>query len=113
MITQVIRIGFFQLFDMILKLANEEQKRGENQKKSKFSDTQQVKAAKRSLLFFWGQSKFQVYIGIFHFWINSLRKAHPQDVVVTPPRFYGTKKENLFQIMPPPNSCPSANHPPS
>jgi hypothetical protein len=46
MITQLIRIGFFQPLDMILELANEEQKRGENQKKSTFSDTQQEKAAK-------------------------------------------------------------------
>jgi hypothetical protein len=45
-ITQVIRIGPFQPLDMILELANEEQKRGENQKKSTFSDTQKVKAAR-------------------------------------------------------------------
>jgi len=31
---------------MILELADEEQKRGENQKKIKMSDTQQVKAAR-------------------------------------------------------------------
>jgi hypothetical protein len=52
MISQVIRIGFFQPLDMILKLANEEQKRGENQKKSTFSETQQVMTANCSLLFF-------------------------------------------------------------
>jgi len=46
MITQVIRIVFFQPLNKILKLANEEQKRGENQKKSTFSETQQKKAAK-------------------------------------------------------------------
>jgi hypothetical protein len=36
MITQVIRIGPFQPPDMIFKLANEEQKRGENQKRAPF-----------------------------------------------------------------------------
>ena len=46
MISQVIRIGPFQPLDMILELANEEQKRGENQKKRTFSETQQEKAAK-------------------------------------------------------------------
>jgi len=29
------------------------------------------------------------HIGNPHFWINSLRKAHQQYVVVTPFRFYG------------------------
>jgi hypothetical protein len=62
MITQAIRIGFFQPLDMILELPNEDQKRGKNQKKIKISDTQQVMTAKCSLLFFWGQSKFKVYI---------------------------------------------------
>jgi hypothetical protein len=46
MISQLIRTGLFQPSDMILKLANEEQKRGENQKNSTFSDTQQEKAAR-------------------------------------------------------------------
>jgi hypothetical protein len=46
MISQVIRIGPFQPLDTILKLANEEQKRGENQKKRTFSETQQEKAAR-------------------------------------------------------------------
>jgi len=46
MISQVITIGPFQPLDMILKLANEEQKRGENKKKSTFSDIQQEKAAR-------------------------------------------------------------------
>ena len=36
MISQVIRIGFFQPFDMILKFGDEDQKRGKNQKKSNF-----------------------------------------------------------------------------
>ena len=36
MISQVIRIGLFQPLDMILNLADEEQKRGKNQKKSNF-----------------------------------------------------------------------------
>jgi hypothetical protein len=36
---------------MILKLVNEEYERGENQKKSKFSDTQQVKAEDVSICF--------------------------------------------------------------
>ncbi len=62
MISQVIRIGPFQPLDMILKLANEDQKGGKNQEKSKFSDTHQVMTARRSLLFFLGQSKFKVYI---------------------------------------------------
>jgi hypothetical protein len=42
----LIRIGPFQPPDMILELPNEDQKRGENQKKSTFSDTQQEKAAR-------------------------------------------------------------------
>ena len=63
MISQVIRIGPFQPPDMILELPNEDQKRGENQKKNNFSDTHQVMTAKCSLLFLWGNSKFQVYIG--------------------------------------------------
>jgi hypothetical protein len=45
-LSQVIRIGPFQRLDMILKLANEEQKRGENKKRGTFSDTQQEKAAR-------------------------------------------------------------------
>jgi hypothetical protein len=36
MISQVISIGLFWSLDMILELANEEQKRGENQKKAPF-----------------------------------------------------------------------------
>jgi hypothetical protein len=52
MITQVIRNGPFQPPDMILELADEEQKRGENQEKRTFSETQQEKAVKRSLNFF-------------------------------------------------------------
>jgi hypothetical protein len=36
MISQVIGIGSFQPLDTILKLANEEQKRGENQKRAPF-----------------------------------------------------------------------------
>ncbi len=36
MISQVISSGSFQPLDMILKLANEEQKRGDNQEKSKY-----------------------------------------------------------------------------
>jgi hypothetical protein len=46
MITEVIKIGLFRPLDMILKLADEEEKRGENQKKSTFSDTPQEKAAR-------------------------------------------------------------------
>jgi hypothetical protein len=42
MISQVIRIGLFQPLDMILELPSEAQKRGENQEKSTFSETQQV-----------------------------------------------------------------------
>jgi hypothetical protein len=52
MISQVIRIGFFQPFDMILKLPDEDQKGGENKKNSTFSETQQVATTRRSLLFF-------------------------------------------------------------
>jgi hypothetical protein len=52
MLSQVIRIGLFWSLDMILKLADEEQKRGENQEKRTFSETQQEKAVKRSLNFF-------------------------------------------------------------
>jgi len=63
MISQVRRIGLFQPLDMILKLAYEDQKRGENQKKRTFSETQQVMTAKCSLLFFWVNSKFQYNIG--------------------------------------------------
>jgi len=64
MISQVLRIGSFQFLDTILKLANEDQKRGKNQKKSTFSETQQVMTTRCTLPFFWGQSKFQVYIVI-------------------------------------------------
>jgi hypothetical protein len=46
MISQVRRIGFFRPLDMILKLADEDQKRGGNQKKRTFSETQQEKAAR-------------------------------------------------------------------
>jgi hypothetical protein len=49
MITQVIRIGFFQPFDMILKLANEDQKRGENQRKSNFRTSSRLRL--RNVLF--------------------------------------------------------------
>ncbi len=45
------------------KLENEEQSRGENQKKSNFSDTQQVKTARCNPLFYWGQRQCWVYIG--------------------------------------------------
>jgi hypothetical protein len=40
MISQVLRIGLFYPLDMILKLADE------NQKKSTFSETQKVRAAR-------------------------------------------------------------------
>jgi hypothetical protein len=46
MISQVIRVGLSPPLDMILELADEEEKRGENQKKRTFSDTQQEKAAR-------------------------------------------------------------------
>jgi hypothetical protein len=46
MISQVMNNGPFQPLDMILKLANKDQKRGENQKRRTFSETQQEKAAR-------------------------------------------------------------------
>ena len=41
-------------------LADEGKNRGENQKKSNFSDTHQVKAARCNLLFFWGKSDAKI-----------------------------------------------------
>ncbi len=67
MISQVISIGPFQPLDMILELPNEDQKRGENQKKSTFSETQQVRTTRCTLPFFWVNSKFKVYIGSLAF----------------------------------------------
>jgi hypothetical protein len=49
MISQVISIGPFQPSEMILELPNEDQRRGENQKKSTSSEMQQVKAARESV----------------------------------------------------------------
>ena len=40
-----------------------------------------VRTGKRSLQFFRGGSKFQVYIGIVDFWIHSLKRYRPPDVV--------------------------------
>ncbi len=40
---------------------------------------------------------FKYHIGIFHIWINSLRKAHPQDVVVALQVSWLGKKEYLLQ----------------
>ena len=37
-------------------------------------------------------------IGIFHIWINSLRKAHPQDVVVLPFWVHGVNGLQFFWI---------------
>ena len=51
-------------------------------KKSDFSDTQQVRTTRCTLLFFWGGSKVNYNIGNLHFWINSLKKAQPENVVV-------------------------------
>jgi len=47
---------------MILALPNKDQRRDKNQKTSTFSDTQQVSTTRCTLSFFWGQSKFKVYI---------------------------------------------------
>ena len=83
LISQAISIGLFQPTDMILALPNEDQRRDKNQKKSTFSETQQVWTTRCTLLFFWGGSKVKVYIGIVHFWINSLKMTRPQDVVAS------------------------------
>ena len=81
LISRAISIGLFQPLDMILELPSEAQKRGENQKKSTFSETQQVWTTRCTLLFLWGGSKVKVYIGNVHFWINNLERNRPQDVV--------------------------------
>ena len=67
---------------MILELPNEDQKKGENQKKRTFSETQQVRTTRRTLPFFWRQSKFKVYIGKSASCEDSQSGDRPQDVVV-------------------------------
>ena len=67
-------------------IRDKEQKRDENQKKSNPSDTQQVTTTRCTLKRFWGGSKVNYNIGNLHFWINSLKRAQPQNVVVTPLR---------------------------
>jgi len=52
MITQVIRIGFFRRLDVILKLTDEEQKRGENQKKAPFQTTNRRRLQNVVITFF-------------------------------------------------------------
>jgi len=51
----VYKDGSWSAPDMILELADEEQNRDENQEKSSFSDTQQVRTGRCNLLFLWGQ----------------------------------------------------------
>ena len=41
-----------------------------------------IKTGKRNLDFFRGGSKFNYNIGKHDFWINTLKRARPQDVVV-------------------------------
>ena len=88
MISQVRRIGLFRRLDMILELADEEEKRGENKKKRTFSETQQVTTARCSLQFFWGRSKFQVYIGSHQSWANTGLREKLQDIGVTLFKFH-------------------------
>jgi hypothetical protein len=72
MISQVRRIGLFRPLDMILELADEEEKR------SNFR-TPRLQLPDVVFCFF---EKFQIpgFIGKLHFWINTLKRARPQDV---------------------------------
>ena len=45
--------------------------------------TGRVRTGRCNLELFRGGSKFKVNIGIVHFWINSLRRARPQDMGVS------------------------------
>ena len=61
----------------------DEEHNGDRNEKRGFFGHRLVTTGRCSLERFQGGSKVKIYIGIFHFWINSLRKVHLQDVVVT------------------------------
>jgi len=61
-----------------------------------FTDIQQVWTTRRTLLRSWGGSKFNYNIGIVHFWINSLKRVRPQDVVASDDEHIG--KFNLARM---------------
>jgi hypothetical protein len=72
---------------MILKLADEEEKRGENQERSTFSETQQVMTTRCTVPFFWVNSKCQVYIGN----LESEDSPKFQEISIISLGFSGTK----------------------
>jgi len=80
MISQVISIGPFQPLDMILVLPNEDQRRDKNQKKSTFSEMQQVWTTRCTLLLLWCGSKFNNNIGTIQLRADSQSGRWPQDV---------------------------------
>jgi len=55
------------------KFADEERSRGENQKKSQISGTQQVWTTRRNPLFLWGGSKVNYNIGKCDFYLRHLK----------------------------------------
>ncbi len=62
-----------------------------------FSGTNRLGLPDETFRFTGGSANAEnINIVIFHIWINSLRKAHPQYIVVTLLRLYGSEKGNLF-----------------